>query len=303
MPEAKAHVRSPVGRIVDGNPWDHRAQTVYGTNPPQPKMKKDGSGQVHELYFGLAINKADPGWASFWAEIGAVAAAGYPSGEYQLPTFGWKVADGDDPKYAGKEGFAGCYIIRLNTQLTNTKRINAQGQDLVDKTQMKTGDYVDVLISVRTDGHQVNPSVWLSPEIVRHNSYGEAIMTGGADVSLMGAAQAAVGSTVPLAGAPMAAPVTAPMAAGAPVIPYGAPQPAPAPAPAPAVGAPQPAPAFTPAPAAGVPPMPAVTPPAGQVVPPATGYHTSPPPATSMAAPGPTGNPPVLPVPGQPLPQ
>lgn len=245
-------VMTPPGRLVMGNPWDHKLQTEY-QKPDKPKLDKHGQ-QVKELFVALAIGKSEPMWPAFWAKIGEVANRVYVNGEttrvaaVNVPAFAWKVEDGDASP--DKTGYAGCWILKLKTQF-EIQVVNRDNRPIVEHGQAKCGDYADILITIAADSdNTANPSVFLSPNIVRILGFGEAI-SGGADVSVMGAAPAmpAGASATPVGGTPMAGP-GAPPAGGPPIPPAAAPAAPPAntaPPATPATPAAPPAPPATPA--------------------------------------------------------
>lgn len=238
----KEDLLTPPGRLVQGNPWELREKLDFTTK--QPKLDKNGV-QIHELFIALAIPKTNPAAAGWWEDQGyggffpkilAIAAAGYPNGETGQPGFAFKIDNGDDPSYATKIGFPGHWILKMST-MKPIQCIDEQGHQIAVQGQLKCGDYADVWVSVNADGHKVNPSIYLNPEIVRRLGYGDAIISG-PDASVMGAAPAMPqgASAMPVSTAPMAAPP----AAAAPVAP------APVPAPVATVASLAPAPVAAP---------------------------------------------------------
>ncbi len=202
MATVSQQVTSPVGQIVQGNAWTLQPQTVYQSNPPRPKLNAKGE-QIHERFIALAIQKNHPDWPAFAEALQTVAMQGYNN---MVPQgFSYKYRDGDHPDYVAKDGFAGCWVVSMSTQF-ETKVVNAQHQPLMEESQCKCGDYVDVLVDIRADGHTDNPSLYLSPKIIRHIGFGTAIV-GGPDPSMMSAAPAmpAGASAAPVATGPMPA--------------------------------------------------------------------------------------------------
>ena len=247
---------TPAGRIVQGDPWKLPQKLDFTTK--QPKLNKEGQF-IYERFVALAIPKTDPTWNAFWARLTTVGVTGYGG---QIPgNMAWKVTDGDAPEHAAKVGFLGHWIVAMSTQF-ETKIVDRDGNPLTEESQCKRGDYADIFIDVRADGHAVNPSIYISPKIIRVLGYGEPII-GGPDVSDMDAAPVAPAgaSPVPVGGAPMA--LTAPVPAPVPALPVAG-----APVPAPVTVAPVGAvPAVPVAPVAGVPAVPLAPAPVQSVAP------------------------------------
>ena len=254
------HVLTPVGRMVQGHPFTPNTTNATGA----PLVHKSTGQPREEFFFSVAIAKTDPGWAAFMQSIQAVAVAGFPGGEYNSPEFHWKIIDGDDPKFAAREGFAGHYVVRC-TSGYRPKLYQSDGnggyQELLDPNALKRGYYVRAALTVKSNGSQQSPGVYLNPSHVELIGYGTEIQSGpdaatvfgGAPVALpAGASATPVAPVNTVAPAPVAAPVVAPAMAPvsvpAPVVaPVGVPVAAPAPvAPAPvaAPAAVQPAPSF-----------------------------------------------------------
>lgn len=276
---------TPVGRIVQGDPWDRKPKFIY-PELTQPKLDKKGV-QVQERFIAVAVEKTNPAWAEFWAKIYAVGMLGYnnviPQG------MNWKWVDGDLPDYAAKEGFAGHNVIMMTTT-QETQIVDAQGNQLIERSQLKKGDYVDVMAGVGCDGHGTNPSVYMSPNIIRLIKSG-ALIRSGPTVAEMGAAPAAPINAIPDTAPP---PMAAPPLAGGPAFP----QPAP-PTPVPSAGTPgmvppvppavTPSPSNVPqappvAPSAAIPPPAPVAPPAAPSAPPVPPVATTSPTEPQMTA-------------------
>ena len=240
---------TPVGRLVQGHPMV--GQTTDMEN--RPLTFKDGSPRTN-YFFAIAVPKTDPDWNRFWGEVYAVGVEGFPAGQYQQADFSWKVADGDAPQHANKEGFPGHWVIKCSSSyLPSIYTSDVPVQAIVDKSQLKRGDWVHVSVSVAPNGNQLKPGVYLNGNMVQRIAYGEEIQSG-PDANAVFAAPVAIpvgASATPIATG--AIPVTTPTTAPAPV---GVPPVAPAPV-APALVAPAPvAPApVAPAPVSSVPPV------------------------------------------------
>lgn len=272
----------PPGRLVSGSV--HEAQTKDADNKPIVYKTGDKAGQpAKRWYFALAIPKT-PGlghWAheAWGALIWARGHADFPQGNAQLPSFAWKIEDGDSTvpnkkmkKNCDREGFPGCWIIRMQS-MVEPKTYTTMGQPAgnparaIDATQIKTGYFVEVFVGI--DGNDDvgrNPGLFINPSMVNLIGFGTEIV-GGPDVS-----QAGFGAAAAPAGASLAPPANfnpntapaapvAPAPVSAPPAPVSAPPAPVAPAPVPTAAPPAPVPVQAqPAILPAVPPPPAPAP-------------------------------------------
>jgi hypothetical protein len=196
---------TPVGRMVQGDPFKE-SFTGYQGKALVDKQNNPRS----EYFFGIAIPKTDPGWPAFWQTLQQVAAAGFPGGQAAQQDFSWKVKDGDDPKYAGREGFAGCYIVGCTTGFAITVYTSGGGQKIVDPNQLKRGYYIRTYLSIRANGDLSKPGIFINPSMVELVGYGEEIVGGPDGAEVFGGAPVAQlppgASATPVGGAPLAAP-------------------------------------------------------------------------------------------------
>jgi hypothetical protein len=262
---------SPIGRVVQGSV--HKLlQATDNKGNPKTLMSGANAGQPQmELFFALAIEKANPDWPTFHGLLQRVAQMAFPGGEYKAPSFSWKIIDGDGYDETGranntKEGFAGHWVVRFKTGYT----IQAvKGGAVIDPKTIRTGDYVRVTGTVSGNGGgsgqgPSKPGLYLNPNGVEFFGYGQEIVVGPDVKAAFNSAPAptyrpAGMSTTPTGGVAPAAPVAAviPTFLGSP----GSPN-----APAPATPAPVPGtaghafafPGSAPVPAA--PPAPAACP-------------------------------------------
>lgn len=266
MTNTSNQIVTPPGRLVQGNLYELKNTDAQG----RPLTIKNGpnAGQVREdCFFAVAVPKtAGIDWKQeAWAQPMVQAAQeGFPQGQWQAPTFAFKVVDGDSQmvdqggkKPCDKEGFAGNWILRLNSGYL-PKILNADGtQELAEKDMVKTGDYVQVLADVKSNGNVQKPGVYLNHKAVAFIGYGERIVYE-ADYSGVGFGTGVVpagASQVPPAGnfsAQAAIPAVPGVPASMPAAPVAAPV-----APAP-MAVPAPNPAILAAPAPVAPAVPAV---------------------------------------------
>jgi hypothetical protein len=234
----KAHnmpiqVRTPVGRIVWGNPA--KAVQKKDNVTKQPRFKADGSPMM-QYSFGLAIPKFDFE-ATVWPAMFQEAATVYPHGT--PPKFAWKYQDGDGidsqgKPFAEREGYAGHIVLAISTEIPpGIFKLNAAGTgyDVVPPEGIKCGDYVSValrLVANKPTDPTHTPGLFVNPEAIEFVGYGQPIVSGPDPDELFGKQRHAL---------PPGASATPVQATGAPGMPVPG-QPAPAAAPQPGMPAP-----------------------------------------------------------------
>ena len=249
-------ITTPPGRIVWGHPSKAKPRTKQNSREPL----LDATGQQRQSWsFGVAFDKVTF-QNHIWPALAAEAATAFPQGT--PPTFSWKYVDGDTIDREGKpynqrEGYAGCYVLAISTELMAPPifKFNGTGYDQLPGESIKTGDFVvvglNLKVNVPTDRTQT-PGLYVNPTIVEFVGYGPEIFSQNAvdPMAALGGRTHALppgASATPLAATgapghpmPMAAPGMMP---GAPA-PMAAPMAAPAPLPPPATNfIPAPAPA------------------------------------------------------------
>ena len=207
---------TPVGRMVQGDPFEGQTTNMEG----KPLVNAQGAPRK-EYFFAIAIPKTDAGYAAMHAQIAQVAAAGFPGGQANLPTFSWKIVDGDAPENAEKTGFPGHWVLRCSSGFQPKVYTKGGLEVIVDPAQLKRGYYIRAYITVRANGNATKPGVYLNASMVELVAYGEEIQTGPAGDAVFGADPAAVpagASVTPVAGTAIATPgtVVAPAAVVAP---------------------------------------------------------------------------------------
>jgi len=177
----------PVGRIVSGHPMKFNPKKDDNN---QPKFKPDGTPMT-EAFFALAIPKgAETDWrqTEWGAKIYADAIASWPRGEHALPTFAWKIVDGDSriPNTkmkipADREGYPHHWVISFSTQFTLQCFHPAQNgvyPQMQNENEIKCGDYVMVQATFKTNESAKTAGMYANPNMVLLVSAGVAI-TGG----------------------------------------------------------------------------------------------------------------------------
>lgn len=176
----------PEGRLVGGHPMNQNVVTDDRTK--QPKLGQDGQPRK-EAFIAIAIPKQGaPDWKqSPWGSLIAQAGqAAWPSGEFNAPTFAWKVEDGDSqvPNKRGKkncdrEGYPGHWIIKGSTGIP-IKCYHAgyydPTQQIQDANAIKPGDFCRVLVNVRGNGSTDSPGVYMNPALFELSRAGDLIV-------------------------------------------------------------------------------------------------------------------------------
>lgn len=206
---ARFNIVSPIGRIVEGDPWTPQEKDgdgnlrVYKTGP--------NAGQPNpQFYIGLAVPKLINGqpnrdWESFYAFVDQVAKAAWPNlfpgGQCIAQNFAWKIRDGDgfirQGKNAGKPlsskpGFAGHWVISFASSFPPQVVVETSPGnygEITDKNLLKRGYYVRIGASVSGNDSVQTPGLYLNLEKIELKGIGEVISVG------LSAAEAFSGAT------------------------------------------------------------------------------------------------------------
>jgi hypothetical protein len=224
MADARETHCTPVGRIVNGHPMEHRGVTDSKTK--QPVIGADGQ-PVTEVYFGFAIPK---GSETHWREtawgmpIWNAGATGYPQ-HHMGRDFSWKIVDGDDqtPNRKGnipanQEGYPGHWVVHFTTRFGVTCYMDghfAPHEAIQNPKQFKRGDYGRVVFDTRDN--RVNgadaqtPGVYVNPVFFAFVEAGQEIKGAAPDAAAaFGAPAATQAPTATQAPAATPAPVATP---------------------------------------------------------------------------------------------
>ena len=181
----------PAGRIVGGNPTAFE-QAVDFYNK-QPKFDKNGQ-PVKEHRVDLAINKAEfmqYVWPYVLQEVTKI----YPQyanvnpEQLDMTKFAWKIINGDSPAcpqgsnvpYNTREGFAGCYVIKIRTSAfaPSIYKFENGAYRKIDENEIKTGDYVVTSVNLTVHTEKDGGIYW-NPNAYELVGYGQAIKGSGA---------------------------------------------------------------------------------------------------------------------------
>lgn len=191
--KASPNFVTPVGRLVMGNLYRPRTQDGQG----RPLVYKSGSklGQPRsDIFFALAIPKGQEVTSGYgalswvmtpWGQEIYKAGCAFMAHAPQLPSFAWKVADGDSvvPNTKGKrladaEGCRGHWILFFTSTIA-FKICNADGsQHLTQPDAVKPGYFVQVGFNAKGNDSPDKPGIYLNPVAVALVAYGEEIQTG-----------------------------------------------------------------------------------------------------------------------------
>lgn len=226
-------LETPVGQLVWGHPG--KAQTKKDQRT-KAVILKDGK-PVEQWVFGIAFSIADFE-QRIWPAMAAEIATGYPQG---IPSnFSFKYKDGrtndrNGKPYAGREGYAGCYVLTVSTEAFAPPVYKWEATTgkyrQMSPEEYKCGDYFTIKTNFKVNvpaDRTHTPGLFVNPVGLLHVAYGKEIITTGGDPTEMFGAQPQQhqlppgASMTPLAPSPG---VQMPGPSGSP--PNGYPQPAP----------------------------------------------------------------------------
>lgn len=183
-------VMTGVGRIIQGHPMILNGKVDFHTK--KPKIDEKTGQQKVGSYTALAFPKSEPEFArDVYPMIMAAAQRDWPSAPWTNPRtdFAWKWFDADDQTQVDKNGkpygqrphFAGCYILKLDSSFLY-KVCDEQGRDIADPRMIKCGDYARAYISIKGNGSQANPGLYINVDFMQRCGFGDEIR-GEVDVS------------------------------------------------------------------------------------------------------------------------
>lgn len=206
----------PPGRIIMGDVYKGSDKDSKG----QPRLVKSGANkgqQITQFFLGVAIPK-NPGeqawWQTAWGQqIMAVGQQGFPN-FFNNPAFAWKIEDGDSTipnksnrRMCDNEGAPGHWVLKFSSQFAPPvyqqpspgvfERVDAPGL-------IKTGWWVQVNASVKSNGSSESPGIYLNQQMVLFVKQDKEISSGpDAATAFAGAAVASLPgvAAMPFAGA------------------------------------------------------------------------------------------------------
>jgi hypothetical protein len=212
-------VRFGVGRLVGGSLYEGQTRDDKGVSLVFKSGKN--AGQPRTSYWGhFAFPKngtTDFKQTDWGKQLVAIAQAAFPAGQWQQPTFAFKVTDGDStvPNAAGnipnqKEGYPGHWVVKLSANFAPRVANALNGAPVYDATPnlIKAGDYVEVNAIVEGNGETMKPGLYVNFDAVCLRLQGAPIIFA-PDVSSQGFGAAPLPT-----GANQAASQSAPLATG-----------------------------------------------------------------------------------------
>lgn len=241
------NLRTPLGRLVGGNPAVKQQVTDFYTK--QPKL--DQAGQpINEYRCEVAFPKKEF-LEQIWPLINQEVSANYPQyanihpDQYENSKFSWKVINGDSPAcpkgsnvpYNTREGYPGNYIVKIRTSAfaPSIFKFENGAYRKIENNEIKTGDYVAVNLNITCHKENDGGLYW-NPNGFELVAYGKEIKgaAGGNPEEMFGRQTYNLpqgASTMPVSSAPTAAPAPMPQApAQMSTAPVAQPQAMPAPA-------------------------------------------------------------------------
>lgn len=243
------NILTPVGRLVSGDCFQGNDKDAEG----RPLVVKSGpnAGQPRiSFYMGVAIPKTDPEFAALETTLKQVAQKEFPQffdaqGNCINPQFAFKITDGDSqlPNSKGRkpcdqEGYKGNWILNFSNGFAPKCYSKGGAEELLDSSSIKKGYYIRVYASVKGNGSNQQPGIYLNHSMVELIGYGEEIISGPSGSDIFGGKPATLpngASATPLAGAPIPQAAVPGAAMQPPAVPGAAMQPPAIPQPAPEV--------------------------------------------------------------------
>lgn len=184
---AKITFTTPSGRLVAGSltkPNDKDAEgrpLVHKSGPDMGKPRTD-------FFFALAIPKDGKPWQQTdWGRKIYEAGCAFLPHAPQLPTFAWKVRDGDStvPNKRGnrpcdQEGWAGNWVVMYSSGFAPRcyTIIGSATPTACDGSAINLGDFVQVYGTVDGNGSTSQPGVYLNHSMICQTGYGPRIIIG-----------------------------------------------------------------------------------------------------------------------------
>ena len=173
----------PVGRMIGGSLYK-----LYPLKDNQGNPRVDRNGNpLEQISFGVAIPKAgETHWnQTVWGkQIYDAAVAAWPNGEYNQPSFSWKITDGDSDipnknmkKPCDQEGYPGNWVLWFSQGWVPTV-CNADGSQLLtEENAIQAGYYIQVLMEFASNNARPGNTagMYLNPKAVALTAYGEII--------------------------------------------------------------------------------------------------------------------------------
>lgn len=199
MSTTKQEFLTPVGRLVQGDPFEKQTKNMNG----QPLVTQ--SGQPTQKYFvGVAFAKTDAAFGAFYQLLVNAARQGFPQlfnaqGECVNRAFSWKLVDGDGVDTNGqpnnrKEGFAGHWVVRFQSSFPPKCYYAGRYQpheQIKDPNVIRRGYYVRVSGTIEPNANPQKPGLYVNLNMVELAAQGVEIVSGPDAGAVFGAAPVA----------------------------------------------------------------------------------------------------------------
>jgi hypothetical protein len=187
MSTPKQQFLTPVGRLVQGDPFEKQTKNMQG----QPLVTQ--SGQPTQRYFiAVAFSKTQcPEFAQFYALLVQVAQQSFPQlfnaqGQCTHPRFSWKLVDGDGVDDNGKpnntkDGFAGHWVVKFSSSFPPKCFYAGRYQpheQIQDPNVIRRGYYVRVSGTIEGNANPQKPGLYVNLSMVELSAQGVEIVSG-----------------------------------------------------------------------------------------------------------------------------
>ena len=176
----------PAGRYVSGSHNVAKTKDHKG-NPLIIKKGPDMGKPTQKFDFGVAIPKikgVDWKQTDWGQKIVAAATKAWPNGQFNLPTFSWKIEDGDSTvpntkmkRPCDREGYPGHWVIYFSSSKA-PQCVNSNGSAQVDPNSIKRGDWVQVSGSTKGNGDTDKPGMFINHHFLSFQWAGDPIVSG-----------------------------------------------------------------------------------------------------------------------------
>jgi hypothetical protein len=178
---------TPVGRLVQGSLYEPQTTDPEGRQLVVKQGPNAGKPRV-DYYFGLAIAKGkEKHWSeTIWGQIiWNVGHAAFPNGHADLPTFAWKIQDGDSTvlnkvgrRNCDREGYPGHWVLNFTSGFAPGIYNEDGTKTITEKDFINLGDYIQVYGNVNDNESTQQPGVFLNHSMVAFSRYGNRIILG-----------------------------------------------------------------------------------------------------------------------------
>lgn len=176
----------PCGRIVQGHPMEGHQQKDRDNNL---KVTKTGE-PLMSFFIAVAIAKgSETHWnqTDWGQQIQQTAVTAWPNGEHDSLTFAWKITDGDSTvpnkkgnKPCDKEGYPGHWVINIQNGFSypcfHAGKYEPH-QVIQNKNEIKSGDYVRVVVNIKGNNSTDSPGVYINPQLLELSRAGIQIIS------------------------------------------------------------------------------------------------------------------------------